>query len=327
MRRRELLGLIGAMAALRPGGGTAQSAKRVPSIGMVSAVNPRSSAPNWGALEQRLIELGYRDGETVSIHFLELHGDLGRYPAAMAELVRRNVDVIMASGQEAALKAATEATRAVPIVFIAIDYDPLARGYISTLARPGGNATGMFLRQPELGAKRVELLKQALPSLTRAILLWDSISADQVAPVVDAAASLNVAVEPVELSRQPYDYEAALRDAKTASSEALLVMASPFFFRDRNLLGELALKRRLPSTAPFREFAEAGGLMSYGASFPGMFRRAAEYVDRILRGTPPADLPVEQPTRFELVVNLKTAIALGLMIPPTLLARADEVIE
>ena len=245
----------------------------------------------------------------------------------MQELVRRNVDVIVATGQEAALKAAKQATSAIPIVMVAVDFDPVALGYALSLARPGGNTTGVFLNQTELTGKRLELLKETVQDTARAIVLWDAISAGQFEGAATAAQTLKLPIKSAELRNLPYDYARALEDANVRPGDALLFLTSPFFNRDRNRLAEFALQRRLPSMFANRQYTDAGGLISYGPSYPAMYRLAAEYVDKILKGAAPADLPIQQPTTFELVLNLKTAKALGVTIPPAILARADEVIE
>jgi putative ABC transport system substrate-binding protein len=242
--------------------------------------------------------------------------------------VRLPVDVLVASGPEAALRAAKDATSTLPIVMIAIDYDPIARGYIAGLPRPGGNITGLLLQQLELTGKRLELLKEAVPQLRRVAVLWDEPSADQWHAAATAARELGVPVQSLELHRPPdYDLTGALRAAAQEHADALLVLMSPVLFRHRAHIAALAAQHRLPTMFGVREFVEAGGLMSYGANLSHMIRRAADYVDKILKGAKPADLPVEQPTKFELVINLKTAKALGLTIPPRLLVQADEVIK
>jgi putative tryptophan/tyrosine transport system substrate-binding protein len=235
--------------------------------------------------------------------------------------------VLLVAGPEATLRAARDATRTIPIVMLAIDFDPIARGYIAGLPWPGGNITGLFFQQLELTGKRLEILKDVLPQLAQVAVFWDAFSADQL-PVAEAAArGLGVHLQPVALRQPPYDYTSACRAAAEGHAEAVLLLNSPVFFRERAPLLELLGTHRLPAIFGHREFADAGGLMAYGASFDEMFRRAADYVDRILQGAKPADLPVEQPRRFELVINLKTAQALGLTIPPTLLFQADEVIR
>jgi len=276
-----------------------------------------------------LRELGYSDGGNVAIDFVGGTGEMTptALREAVAESVRRGAEVLVASGQERTLKATVEATREVPIVMIAIDYDPLAKGYIASLARPGGNVTGVFFRQLELSSKRLGLFREAVPNMTRIVVLWDTISADQFDAVRATAAAMGVALHPVEMREPPYDYERALSAAGVSPGDGLMVMASPFFFRDRDRLAALALRHRLPSSFAGREWVDSGGLMSYGASLTGMSRLGADYVSKILKGAKPADLPVEQPTIFELVINLKTAKALDLTIPQSIIFRADEVIE
>ena len=230
-------------------------------------------------------------------------------------------------GNDAALKAAITATavRATPVVFRAINFDPLAEGYIASLAHPGGNLTGVAFQQPELIAKRLDLLTQAIPHIARIVLLYDAVGAYQRESATRAAATLGLPVEAIELNNPPYDYERALSGTDGARGDALMVTVSPF---TRNApIAEAALRHRLPYISFLRRDAEGGALMSYGPSITDMSRISADYVDKILKGAKPADLPVQQPTKFELIVNLKTAKALGLTIPPLILARADEVIE
>ena len=214
-----------------------------------------------------------------------------------------------------------------PIVMVAIDFDPIARGYIAGLPQPGGNITGLFLQQLELTGKRLEFLKDALPELTRVAVLWDAFSADQLPAAEAAARGMGVHLQPIELRHPPYDYASAFSAAVAGRAEAILPLMSPVFFRERVPLLERLATHRLPAIFGQREFVEAGGLMAYGASFDAMFRRAADYVDRILKGTKPTDLPVEQPTNFELVLHRKTAEALGITFPPTLLVLADDVMQ
>jgi putative ABC transport system substrate-binding protein len=296
---------------------------RVFHIGIVSG-SLRSHPANV-AFEDRLRELGYAEGRNLTIDFVQ-DTDVGRLAAATAELAGRGFDV-MVIGPDAALKAAFTATaaRSTPIVFRAVDYDPLAKGYIASLAHPGGNLTGVVFQQPELIAKRLDLLTQAVPHIARIVLLYDVTGADQRDAVTSAASALAIPLEAIELRSLPHDYEQALAGTDGARGDALVVTASPF---DRpSAAAEAALRHRLASIGYQRQSAEAGFLMSYGPRITDMFRLSADYVDRILKGAKPADLPVQQPTKFELVVNLKTAEALGLTIPPAILARADEVIE
>ena len=207
------------------------------------------------------------------------------------------------------------------------DYDPLAGGYVANLARPGGNVTGVFLQQVELTPKRLEFLTETVPELARVVALWDRISADQYEVAKEAARSLKIRLDGIECTGPPYDYERVLAGVDGARRDVLLQLNSGLFFRDGKRLPVVAINHRLPSMFPFRQWVDEGGLMSYSASLTDMSGLAAGYVDRIAKGAKPEDLPVQQPTRFELVVNLKTAAALGLAIPPTILARADEVIE
>jgi putative ABC transport system substrate-binding protein len=279
------------------------------------------------AFSQRLAELGYVDGKNISIEFRSADGRPERFPELMAELARSGVDVILPVGPEASLRAAQKATTAIPIVVVAIDYDPIARGYVSGLARPGGNTTGLFLRQPELTPKRIELLKEVVPKVRSLIVFWDPFSSDQLKEAETTARSVGLRLQTFEFRDPPYSFDASMRTAVRQQGGALLGLASPIFFRQRADLAEMAIKHRLPTIAPFREAAEDGVLMAYGANLPSMLRRAAEYIDRILKGAKPADLPMEQPTQFELVINLRTAKSLGVTIPQSLLLRADHVIH
>jgi putative ABC transport system substrate-binding protein len=248
--------------------------------------------------------------------------------AAVGEFARRGVDVIVTGGQDAALKAAITATaaRSTPVVFRAVDFDPLAKGNIASLSHPGGNLTGVVFEQPELNAKRLDLLIQAAPHIARVILLYDVVSLDQRDAVTNAASALGIPLQAIERHSPPYDYEEALAGTDGARGDALMTTSSAFG-GPAAAIAEAALRHRLPSIGVLRRSAEAGFLMSYGPNVSDMFRISADYVDKILKGAKPADLPVQQPTKFELVINLKTANALGLTIPPAILARADEVIE
>jgi putative tryptophan/tyrosine transport system substrate-binding protein len=276
---------------------------------------------------RRLGELGYVEGRNLSIEFRTADGRPERFPGLMVELARMGVDVILPVGPEASLRAAREATTTIPIVVVAIDYDPVARGYVDGLARPGGNTTGVFLRQPELTPKRIELLKEVVPKVRRLAVFWDAFSVDQLEEARIVAQAAGLELQQFEFRDPPYRFDGPMKSATQRQAGALLGLASPIFFRQRADLAEVAIRYRLPSIVPFQESAEAGVLMAYGAYLPDMLGRAAEYVDRIFKGARPADLPMEQPTKFELVINLKTARALGLTIPPSLLARAERVIE
>ena len=325
--RQPLLSLVATAAAavcLVCGIGNADAQQSVPRVGVLSPINPRS-APHFVAFEGRLRELGWLDGKTVTIDFRrpEKTEDLS---TAATDLVRRGAAVIVAAGPEPPLKALHRATTTIPIVMTAINYDPIERGYVASLARPGGNITGLFYRQLELGAKQLQLLREALPKVFRLAVLWESaFSADQLPAIETAAQDLKVDLVRVEVG-PPYDLETAFTKLKDGRVAGVLVAGSPVFFRERARIGKLALKFRLP-TMSATALVETGGLIGYGPSLNGIYRRAAEYVDKILRGTPPAELPIEQPSVFELVISMKTARALGLTLPQTLLQRADRIIE
>ena len=319
MKRREFITLLGGAAVVWPVGARAQ--QTMPRVGIIT-IQQRASPP-YAAFDQRLRELAYVEGENIGIEFLNADSGVDE---ATKELLRRKVDVILAT-TEPVLRSAMAVSRSLPIVMIAIDYDPLALGYIRSLARPGGSVTGIFAQQIELTAKRIQFLKDALPDLQAATVFWDGLSVDQWKATQAAAATIGLQVAGIELREQPYDYERALTLTPPDYRNALIVSTSPVFYRDRQKLGELALRHHMASIFVLREWVEAGGLLSYGESFPALFRRAADFVDKILKGAKPADLPVEQPTKFELIANLKTANALRLAMPTSILLRADEVIE
>ena len=295
---------------------------RIFHIGIVAGA--QRSDPSHAAFEERLRELGYVHGRNLTIDFVQ-DNDLDRLAAAVGEMARSRVDVLLIGGQDELIKAAVTAARSVPVVTTAVDSDPLAKGYIASLSHPGGNLTGMVFQQLELIAKRLDLLTQAVPHIARIVLLYDAASVDQLDSVKRAASTLDIPLEAIELHSPPYDYEHALAGTDGARGDVLVMASTPFMHTAK--LTEAALRHRLPSICGRRANAEAGCLLSYGPNFRDMFRLAADYVDKILKGAKPADLPVQQPTTFELVVNLKTAKALGLTIPPLILARADEVIE
>lgn len=323
MRRREFITLLGG-AAVWSRAARAQSAGMV-RVGMVGA-QPRST-PTYAAFLQRLAELGYEQGKNFIFEFTQVT-NIEDYARGYRELVTRGVDILIADGTEIALKTALAATNRLPIVMLAIDYDPIALGYVTSLARPTGNVTGIFFQQIELTTKRLQAIKDAFPELRAASVFWDWISADQWKAAQSVKPTLGLQLFGCDLGQQqPYDYEKALAQAPSDHRGWLFVMTSPFLFRDRVRLAEFALRQRTASVFAFREWVDAGGLLSYGPSIIGMHRRAADYVDRIARGAKPSDLPIEQPTTFEFVLNLKTARAIGISTPTALLLRADEVIE
>jgi putative ABC transport system substrate-binding protein len=298
---------------------------RVFHIGIVAGT-PRSS-PERVAFEDRLRELGYVEGRNLAIDYVH-YDDLHRAAAAVGEMARRRFDVLLIGGQKELIKAAVTTARSVPMVTTAVDSDPLAQGYIASLSHPGGNLTGVVFQQFELMTKRLDLLTQAVPSISRIVLLYDIAGVDQAEAAKRSAAAMGIPLEPIQLRGIPYDYEHALAETDGARGDALMVTSSPFIRAAPS--AEAALRHRLPSIGPNfvdTRSAEAGYLMSYGPDISEMFRLAADYVDKILKGAKPADLPVQQPTKFELIVNLKTAKMLGLSVPLTVLGRADEVIE
>jgi putative ABC transport system substrate-binding protein len=244
-----------------------------------------------------------------------------------ADILRTQPELIIASGPEIALQAVMGASGYVPIVMIAVNFDPFERGYVTSLARPGGNITGVVFRPLELAAKQLELLNQTFPDRIRLATLFDAQTAGQSAAAERAAKSLNLEVQPFKLEFPTYDFEGAFQKAVAGGAQMVLVLSSPGFTRHRERLAQLAIAHRLPAMFTFKHYAAVGGLMSYGVEFPPMWRRAADYVARILKGAKAADLPIEQAAKFELVINLKTAKALGVTVPTGILLRADEVIE
>jgi putative ABC transport system substrate-binding protein len=327
--RRTFLAGTGAVFLAAPLAAAAQQTGKVPRIGWLgtsAAVSPHLRE----AFLQGLRDLGYVEGRTVVIEWRYAEEKFERLPALAAELVTLKVDVIVTGSTPTAV-AAKQATRTLPIVFAAVA-DPVTSGLVTSLAQPSGNVTGLSPLGSELVGKRLEHLKQVVPGVARVAVLWqpsakpERAEKDQLKEADIAARALGVRVQFVE-ARGPADFDRAFSDITRARADALTVLGSNMFTNERKRLVDLAAKNRLPAVYPFREFVDAGGLMSYGASIADLFRRAATYVDKILKGAKPGDLPVEQPTKFELVINLKTAKALGLTIPPSLLGRADEVIQ
>jgi putative ABC transport system substrate-binding protein len=327
MRRRKFLTLLGSTAAALPLAARAQQAGKIIRIGYLGpSLNSASTAASYQTFLAELRQLGFREGENLTIEYRRLDDPRGPFAMA-AELMRANVDLLVADGPEVALQSVVGASRAIPIVFVAVNYDPINRGYVASLARPGGNITGVFLREPELAEKQLELLRQAFPDRAQLAVLWDALSADQFSAAEAAAKSMQLELRSLKLEKPPYDFDTAFRTLAQDASQMVLVLSSPFFTEHRSLIAELALCHRLPTMFIFKSYVEAGGLMSYGADRKPMMRRAASYVAKILNGANPADLPVEQATTYELAVNLKTAKAIGVAIPTAILLRADEVIE
>ena len=314
---------------LAPLAAEAQPAAKVTRIGYMSP-NMADWPHTHEAFRQGLRDLGYVEGRNLVIEYRDAEGKLERLPALAAELVALKVDVIVAPNTVAAL-AARQVTRTVPIVF-AVATDPIASGLVTSLPRPGGNVTGLSILAPELVGKCLELLKQAVPGVSRVAVLWTpgllgaGTDKEMLKEAEVAARALGVQPQFHE-ARGPEDFDRAFSEKTGARAGALIVLPSNLFVSERRRLVDLAAKNRMPAVYPWREFVDAGGLMAYGPHLADLFRRAAIYVDRILKGMQPADLPVEQPTKFELVINLKTAKALGLTIPQTLLQRADQVTQ
>jgi putative ABC transport system substrate-binding protein len=277
-------------------------------------------------LTQGLRDLGYVDGKNIAIVVRSASGKPDALPALATELVQRRVDVLFATGP-AAIRAARDATAAAPIVALDLESDPVQAGWARSLARPGGNLTGLFLDLPGLTGKWLELLREAVPGIRRVGLVWDSTTGSaQLTAVKAAAQGLAIDLHVLEV-RSADDLDVALRAGLSAGPRALVLLSSPLVSTGSGQIAEFVMKNRLPAISPFRRFAEAGGLMSYGPDFDDFRHRAASYVDKILRGAKPGDLPIQQPTKFEMVINLKAAKALGLRIPQSILLRADEVIQ
>ena len=296
-------------------------------LGFLSANLRAAVSTRTEAFRQGLRELGYVEGDDTFIEYRFAEGKLDRLPALAAELVRLKVNVIVTEGTTAT-RFAKEATSTVPIV-MAQDPDPVGTGFVASLARPGGNITGLSNLRPDLGGKRLELLKETVPRLARVAVLGTSTTpgtAQTLRETKLAASALGVQLQYLEVLG-PKDIETVFRAASTGRADAVLVLASPFLLSHRTQIVGLAAKGRLPAMYYTTEFVRDGGLMSYGVSATDLFRRAATYVDKILKGAKPGDLPVEQPTKFELVINMKTAKALGLTIPQSMFIRADEVIQ
>jgi putative ABC transport system substrate-binding protein len=304
----------------------AQQQTKIPRIGFLSAAPLSSISDRTEALRLGLRELGYVEGKSIAIEWRSAAGQLDRLPSLAAELVRLKVDVIVTGGP-LATRPAKAATVMIPIV-ITNDDDPVANGFVASLARPGGNITGLSTLSPEIYGKQLELLKEIVPRLSRVAVLGDSAEpghAQALRETERAARTLRVQLQYLDV-RGPNDIEAAFQAARTGRADAVLILSSPVFSLRRELV-DLAVKSRLPVMHFRAGFVTDGGLMSYGASTTDLDRRAATYVDKILKGAKPADLPIEQPTKFEFIINLKAAKQIGLTIPPSVLARADEVIQ
>ena len=325
MNRRLLLRALAcgiASAFVPPIRGQQQG--KVPVVGVLML----TAGPNDPIIErirQELRTLGYVDGQSIRIENRGAQGQFDRLPRLAQELVELKVDVMIVGGESIA-RAAKQATTTIPIVMVAFDFDPVAAGLVDSLSRPGGNVTGIFPRTSDLVGKNLELLKELLPGVSRMDVLYDAFGARQLEVLKPAARALGVQLQLIEV-RPPYDYDAAFKDAKKKKADAMMILSSPHFYVARDQIAKLALQHKLPTACPADHLVRAGGLISYAPDNLATFGRTAYFVDRVLKGASPAELPIEQPTQYFLVVNLKTAKALGLTIPQSILLRADEVIR
>ena len=325
----DVIGRRGFLAAgagllVAPLTATAQGPARTYRVGVLFDLEPRDP---FAAFVRRLAELGYVSGTNLVLEYRRAEAQAERLPALASELARLKPDLIVSAGGSDPARALKGATTTIP-VFVAVQWDPIAAGIAASLARPQGNFTGLAFPAADLAVKRLQLLGEALPRATRVAVLWHRTREEgQLKAVRDAASSLKFQVISLEVRNIPGDLDEAVRMATQQHVEALLVLSSPAFFPERKHLADLSLKHRLPTSFPREAYAEAGGLMAFGADIPRMWRRLGDYADRILKGARPSDLPIEEPDTFELVVNLKTAKGLGLTLPPALLARANRVIE
>lgn len=326
MKRREFITLIGSAAVVWPFTARAQQTRNVSRIGYLGTSSPSLEMHVLDAFRQKLRELGHVEGENVAIEYRWAEGQDERLPELAAELVRLKPDVIVTRGTPGTL-AAKQATSTIPIIFASVG-DPVNAGLVASYARPEGNATGFTFTGPELEGKRLQILKEAVPGLSRVAALWNPVSmgGEFYRQTQIAATALSMTLQPVEVRRID-DLEQAFATIGETRAHALIVLADPFLLSKRKQIVAFAANRRLPAMYPYREYVDAGGLSSYAPSSIDRLQRTAVYVDKILRGAKPIDLPVEAPTKFELIFNNKTAKKLGLPVPATLLARADEVIE
>ena len=325
--RRSFLTLLGGAAVAWPVTAGAQQNQRAHRIGFMGNSTAELEANLVGPFRDGLRALGYEEGRNVQIEYRWANGEYDRFPKLVTELLAAKVEVIVTAGTPAAL-AVKRATTAVPLVMVAVG-DPVGTHIVPSLARPGGNITGLSSIALDLEGKRLELLRELVPTLARVAVFWSPVNAFHAGSLKQArtaAGSLRIKLLSLEVSRTE-DLEGAFRAILRDKTEALLILADRFYLHDRQMMMDFATKNRLPSVSAYRELVMAGGLMSFGPSYEDMHRRAATYVDKILKGAKPGDLPVEQPTKFDLRVNLKAAKTIGLKIPETFLLRADEVIE
>jgi putative ABC transport system substrate-binding protein len=327
MKRREFITLLGGAAAWRVTA-RAQQARQVARIGFLGPEPGYGLfATNYPVFLTELRKLGFTEGQNLIIEHRRMDEGAAKAFAGAAELIHSNVDVVVAFGPELALKAAVAASQTVPIVMIAVNFDPMAAGYVSDITRPERNITGVVFRAPELAAKQLGLLVEAFPDVKPIASLWEQASAEQFDAAQHAARSMHIELRSHKVENPPFDFDAAFRAIAQDGSRMVLVLSGPTFGIQRAHIADLAMQYRLPTMFTFKLYVEAGGLMSYGIDTVPIFRRAASFVAKILRGAKPSDLPVEQPTNFEFALNLKTSKAIGVSVPTSILLRADEVIE
>jgi putative tryptophan/tyrosine transport system substrate-binding protein len=329
VRRRQFITLLGGATAAWPVAAGAQPARKIARIGYF-ATDP-SSGPLSAAIYQAFIDEmqihGFKNGQNLALEYRRLDHDDRALSFDVEDLLRLKVDAFFTDGTEPALRAVVSAKHTLPVVMIATNFDPFERGYVNSLARPEGKVTGVFLRQTELAEKQTELLLEAVPDKLQLGILWDAISADQFSAAERRARAFRLQVHSLRLENPPYDFRVAFRTLVESSPQMLLVLSSPHFTPLRSQIAELAISYRLPTMFIFKTYVEAGGLLSYGADLIAMHRQAATQMAKILKGTTVGDIPIEQPNRFDLVVNLKITKAIGIELPTSILLRADEVIE
>ena len=326
LSRRTFVALTAALAV--PHWARGQADQRVHRLGWLSATELQRKEPYGLAFVRRLRELGFLDGGNLTIEYRHTDSKIEMLPSAAAELARLNVDIFFGAGPEASLAALKQVGGDKPVVFVAIDFDPIATGHVVNPARPGGRLTGVTAVQSVLPGKRLELVKEFLPATRKVAVLGNDQTTGQLAVVEEAARRLALELHVIHLKRLPFDYERAIADAVRAKSEVLFVLGSALFLTPgRRLIPELALNARLPSVFHHAQWVESGGLMSYGFNFPQLWRSAADMVAKIMRGTKAGDIPMEQPTTYELAVNARTAKALGIRIPESIRIRVDRVID
>jgi putative ABC transport system substrate-binding protein len=322
VKRRDFVLTLGAAAAW-PLAALAQSQPKMLRVGFVG-IQPRES-PLYAAFLMRMTELGHQDGRNFTFDYIQAP-NIEAYETSYRELAARKVDIFLAVGNEPALRAALAAADGAPIAFLAIDFDPVAKGYVTNLARPGGNVTGIFVRQLELAAKRVEIAREVFPRATVVGIAFDAVSREQRDAAAEAAQKVGLEPRLLEVKDQ-HGYGGAFDTMNAGPGQPIVLPAGPMFLRDREVIAQAFLAQGIPSIAAFRENTEAGALISYGFDLVGLFRDIAGHVHQIARGAKPSDLPIQQSLRFHMAVNLKTAASLGVSLPDAFVARANEVRE